>query len=818
MHSELRPSRFSSVRGAPRAVVALLVSLSAARAHAAAFVAPAGTQPGLAVGADARGTLRASLCAAEPCDLSRGVDLAVPAEFRAGVARVRLAKVSIGEGRRAIVATVPGSGDGRQFEAVVVAAPGAAAPKVVFAGVTGLAEGADGVRQGKVLIISDSADDRSRSIVVGERREDLDLCGRPAVLAPEVLSPKDLALHAAKIQRLDADERAAAPKLEATLVPEGTPALTPVLRATGASSALGAPGLLSDGRADTSWSEARGGSGRGEFVVLNAPGQLPLSGFELIVSAPGAAPVKSSVPRELWLVTRGQLFQVTLPPEASRNAGARFRVQLPKPVQSDCVALVLESAFEERADAEVRVAELGAVSELSGAEPAALFGALAGGGERARAAGALLSALGPPAFAEIAKGFTRLDEGGRRVALDVIDAAPCEASAPVYVAALLGDFPAQRLHAEDRLRRCGRAAAPLLVEQLGKARSPQSLILADELASVAPDLAVDSLVARLANVPPRERRGLRIVLARATAAPAARANVLRALADGALPSRAVLDLLRALGPRAAAFLPEASAALTRLAAASDFATRYLALAPAAVLAPRDANARALLSRSLAAPEPRLRTRALEVLPRDDAAVSAVVTALTDPEVRVREAAANAAREGRIAASAPKLLQLLDDDAWPLVRSAAATALGALPADAKADEALLSSLSDEAPSVRAAVAQALGARGVVKASAELRERLQDVEERSEVRRAAAQALGALCDAESLDALTKLALRVADPLATADERALGQAALQSLLALGPADLAQRLAPLGKAKNGSALRALLAKAGSAKRCRSR
>jgi HEAT repeat protein len=805
-----------AVRGFAASLSFVAAALSTGQARAAAFLAPSATQPGLAVGADAKGTLRAVLCAREPCDLAAGLDLGVPAEFRAGVPKARLSKVTIGAGRRAIVVSVPGGADGRAFEAVVVAPPGATAPKLVFAEVTGLSEGSDGVRQGKVLMISESADDNSRSIVVGQRREDLDLCGRPALLAPEVLSATDLALHGAKFQRLGAEERAQAAELDATLVADGAAPATPfVLRAMGASSAVGAPGLLTDGRLETSWSEARGGSGRGEFVVMNAPAQLPLSGFEIVVSAPGAPPNKASVPREVWLALRGQLFHVTLPPEASRVAGARFRVALPKPVQTDCVALVLESAFEERADAEVRVAELSAVSELSGADPAALFGALAGGSERAEAAGALLRTLGAPAYAEIAKGFTQLDEGGRRVALDVIDSAPCESSVPVYVEALLGDSEAQRGHADDRLRRCGRAAAPVLTQRLAAARSPKSLILAGELAMVAPDVAIDVVTPRLGKALPRERHALRVILARAASADAARANVSKLLVDPKLPSRAVLDLLRALGPRAASFHAEAAQALARLQAEPDFATQYLSLAPAAVVAPNDPGARAFLLRSLGGGEPRLRVRALEVMPRDATSASGVVSALGDPEVRVREAAANAARDGRMASGAPRLRQLLKDDPWPLVRSAAAGALTVLPADETIDRALLDALGDEAASVRAPVALALGARRVGKATPDLRARLEAPEEPTEVRRAAAFALGALCDEKSVGDLTKLSLRLGDPMATVEERALAQSALEALLAIGPTDLNARLAPLTSAKNNPALRALLANAAKSKTC---
>jgi HEAT repeat protein len=160
---------------------------------------------------------------------------------------------------------------------------------------------------------------------------------------------------------------------------------------------------------------------------------------------------------------------------------------------------------------------------------------------------------------------------------------------------------------------------------------------------------------------------------------------------------------------------------------------------------------------------------------------------------VREAAANALRESRFVAAGPKLISLLADDSWPIARRAAADALAALPAEPKGDEALLDALSDEAPWVRASVATALGVRRVSRAAPALRERLEDKQERFEVRRASVSALAALCDQQSVGALSDLAKRLADPMATVEERAIGEASLQGLALIGPSDLATRLAPL-------------------------
>jgi hypothetical protein len=159
---------------------------------APAFAAPGPGQSGLAVGSDAAGGLRAAACAAEPCKVDGGVALAVPSNLKAGVAKARLAVVGIGNGRRAIVVTVPGAGSGQNFEAVVAMPPGARDPRILFQGLTGLVEGSDGVRQGKSVTISEPDEDGARRIIVGDEREDLNLCGRRAVLAPSIVNPADL--------------------------------------------------------------------------------------------------------------------------------------------------------------------------------------------------------------------------------------------------------------------------------------------------------------------------------------------------------------------------------------------------------------------------------------------------------------------------------------------------------------------------------------------------------------------------------------------------------------------------------------------------
>jgi hypothetical protein len=76
---------------------------------------------------------------------------------------------------------------------------------------------------------------------------------------------------------------------------------------------------------------------------------------------------------------------------------------------------------------------------------------------------------------------------------------------------------------------------------------------------------------------------------------------------------------------------------------------------------------------------------------------------------------------------------------------------------------------------------------------LRELAADQQEHKDVRRVAVAALGSLCDRESLDLLTELAARRADPMVDVAGRSLATRALAALAQIGPKDLRTRLGPL-------------------------
>jgi hypothetical protein len=754
-----------------------------------------GGQAALAVGFDAKGELRAAVCAKEPCSVEGGSPLGLPRDIKDARERARLAIVGIGADRRVVVVTVPTARARVSFEAVVAAPLAGTQPLVLFAGLTGFAEGEDGERRGGMVVVSEAEAGGTRSVAVGEQQEALTLCGRPTILATRVVDARDLTLRPAKVQRLDAAERASAPRLTAARVPAESPPAPTLLRAIGASSAVGNPAAVTDGDPETTWAENRGGSGKGEFVVMNAPGELPLEGLEFTLRPARATPEQGVAPRELWIATNKALFAVTFPEDAWTRPGARYAVRFPAALESDCVAVALEKGFDERAEGRVTLAEIGALSALGGADLAALVAALKGGGQKADSAKVLLRALGKPGFDATAAAFSGLDEGGRRVALEVLDTAPCPTSAGPYVEALVGPYAAQRDHARHRLPRCGAEAAPLLEAQLKPAKPRAFAELADDLASIAPAESVPIFVRLMDPNAPGRRAAMRSALGRIAGTRAGAPAFRKALADPATPEVAVIDLLRALGTRAPELSPEAATALTRISGGGgDLRLRYLRVGPLAELSGTSPEAKTLFEQALVAdPDSRVRAAAARSVRDARGFQPALLRALADTDVRVRIEAAHVLAGAADGPATAALLQRVEDDRWPIVRALSLTALGSAPRSAATDGKVAGALADPSWLVRRSALGALGARSARGHAEAVVERLEDSEERPEVRVAAARALGALCHEPALDVLTSYAKKLGDPYASGEERGLAYASLGSLRELAPPDLKSRLSPL-------------------------
>ena len=761
-----------------------------------AIAKPGGGQQGLAVAFTPEGQLRAGVCAAEPCNLDHAVTIPVPEEAARAASGAKLQIVRLGTDRKAVVVEIPEPTAQRTWSAVLAAPLAGPSPLVPFSGYTGFTEGTEDERSGPMVLVRDGA------VYVGTQKAGYELCGRPAILAPRVLDPKTLTLKPAKVQRLDEAERDAAPVLEARLT-EAPPSPELLHAVWATSAAAGAPAsALTDGKLETMWAEGRGGTGRGELAVLGAPREVPIGAFEIALPARKAP--HAAVPRDVWLVTDRQVFHVNIP-EPRAAEGARYEVALPAPVSTSCVALVLDGAATEDADANVAVAELGA-RPATAASLDEMVHALAGGGEGAEAAGAVLRVSGPDAQARVAAAFAELDEGGRRVALDVLDDAPCAVAEPVYVAALVGPFEAQRLHARRALDRCPADAAAAFEAAIAKGTLKDRIALADELSSVAPATAVAVLVPRLAKAGPSERRSYRGAIGRAAEASDARANVVAALERTDFRPVVVVDLLRALGANLPSFGDSARRAFFRvLTPQATFRTRFLLLEPATELSSIDATAKAYVERALTT-EPDARIRAEAALSLRDPRPYRVELSrlLDDPAVRVREAAVTALGVARADDARDRMLWVMQHDAWPFVRIAAAHGVAGLAAGHAVDESLAQALeNDESPDVRRAAIRGIGERRATADVGVVRERFADDQELPGVRAEAAVSLGLLCDVKSVATLTGYAQKLSSPTTEEVDRLLGKSALTALALIHPPDFEQRLAPLRDKKSPAPVR---------------
>ena len=407
-------------------------------------------------------------------DLARGVvtasglEVAIPIDHAAlpAEAAVKIETVPIGQGKRVVHVRVPlkdseGEG-GPAWEAIL--AGGRKEP--IFAGMTGPTSGDPGERTGKaVQVVPNGA---TSFVLVGDVREDLGICGQAVTLFdPLALYPASLELRPATVQRLGAEQRESAEPIVATeKTGASEPPLARLLVARGSSVPDSRGAELTDGDPQTVWRERRPGIGQGEFVVMAAPKGVPITRLQIVVSppAPATAPPSpnSASPKTLYLATTVGAFEVTLPTDGSKP-GSTYEVVFPKPLETSCVALVLDAAYTRGlAHPDVGVAELTAYSEFD--TPGATLEDLARrlSSPRGFAAAQALERAGAAALPAVVAAYDGLDARGRALAIDVAASHDsCEEAAPLLARGLCeaeGEAPRK---AHEKLERCKGAASAL---------------------------------------------------------------------------------------------------------------------------------------------------------------------------------------------------------------------------------------------------------------------------------------------------------------------------------------------------------------------
>jgi hypothetical protein len=683
--------------------------------------------------------------------------------------------------------------EGLAWEALLAA--GQRAP--LFAGLTGYVEGDPGERTGREVRVVPVGE--TSFVLVGDIREDLRICGQDStMLETQALYPASLDLRSATAQRLTAEQQESAQRIVATDAgPSMAPSLAKLLVARG-SSVSGSRGLeLTDGDVSTVWTERRPGMGQGEFVVMAAPKDVPIARMQVVVSA--SPPDKQAVaPKTFYLVTGTETFEVTLPGDGWLKPGEAYEIAFPHPIEASCVSLVLNDAYTRGlAHPDVTVAELVAYSEFDA--PRATLDDVAKklGGERGIVAAQVLERAGQRALEAARGAYDALDGRGRALAIDVASSHEgCVEAAPLLVRGLCekgGEAPRK---AREKLERC-KGAVGVLATTLRDDASSRACV-APTLAVLAGAEALEPIADAIAATGDAERE-TREVLREAFAealksAPPGRLAAL--VVDAHRGAVARLEMMRAAGARVVEAPAESDRALAEaLAGAPPMRVRYLALGPLGELAHAgDHVAAARLADAIARDaEWPVRARAAELAMGVPEAQGMLLSASRDPEPRVREAALQALAASPPAGGVDAARAVLATDGWSFVKAQAIGVLAKAPASSEVDDALRRAMRDAAGRVRAAAIIAVALRHTGSLRGAVRDRLDDLDEDAEVRAAAASALGALCDASSVDRLTELARRLGVPGAGEDEQPIAVGALVGLAALKPGDLRARLAPL-------------------------
>ncbi|RLB53461.1 MAG: hypothetical protein DRI90_21120, partial [Deltaproteobacteria bacterium] len=328
--------------------------------------------------------------------------------------------IVVGPGTTVALVTVPARKGPGSWILLLAASRAGEPPSVspVLKGFINRPKGAlAGERKTSVLLREPAA--IGERLVIGKQYENATVCGRPATIATKVLDPSTLSWKRSHARALSPQaqskaRRLFAKRLDRTLKLDHPQLLHGVL----ASSALGKQrGGMTDRKLATRWAEDRPAEGRGEFIVMTSSHEVPILGFELAIRPTADLEPEGAAPRTLTIATRRELYNVTMPGDAwLEKPGTAYSVTLPRPVTSDCVALVLGDGYLRPDGQAVSIAELRARTELDdlGGDFSTLAKALDGADPPGKVAQALLLRSGTQAVRATIAAYPQLTEAGQR--------------------------------------------------------------------------------------------------------------------------------------------------------------------------------------------------------------------------------------------------------------------------------------------------------------------------------------------------------------------------------------------------------------------
>jgi HEAT repeat protein len=738
----------------------------------------------------------------------------------------RLEAHGLAEGRTAIHAVVTGAGS--TWETVVLAGADGGSFRIAWEGATDL-RGDPGERSAARVVFRDLTGDGLPEIVVGVVLEAVRICGapEPALLFRRVFDPV-----AGRLRPVTADRpglrQAVAGEIAGRLEAAASAAepLLAVLSPAGMSSTAGdrgdplllsPPAALLDRDPATAWIPGNG-SGEGEFVTFHAAAEtwgLTRLGLRLLAAGRKAKP--HGRPASMLLATGDRVLRLVLPPGAGLREGEIVWFDLPEPLCTACLTLVIETVESARPPA---LAELAAFTEIDAPGGLSRLAEGLDDGERGDAAARLLLRAGAAALDPVAEAWPGLSPSGRRRAARLVaDLVPLlaggdpsarnRAAALLVESALGADGPAA-LAAEAGLTRLGPAAVEPLAQALSTGDDDRFRRAAGLIAGLGHEESLTALAAATGSGGPDRRRLLRGLLSGAAASgPVRSAHLLvlleRARDDG--ERERLLDLARAATRVAAAEVRLADAVLPLYDAAEGFADRFRLLEVIAGL--RDPRALPRLSAAARDPDHLIRAaavRGLTLHAADPTAPEIAREALADgaPEVRVSALEALLRLPG-VDGSAAGIERLAREDPWPRVRAAAAALAPALPEDA-AVAVVAGALRDPSPVVREAGLQ-LAARlpDLAALDEAVRDRLADEGETPELLTRAARTAGQRCRASAVHGLRGILRRGAEPLAPPERVEAARAAARALGAIGGTAARTTLEETRKRANPAVARAI-------------
>jgi HEAT repeat protein len=548
----------------------------------------------------------------------------------------------------------------------------------------------------------------------------------------------------------------------------------------GAPAAIAPPRAIGDGKPETAWLEGDELDGRGEFVMAHVETGRPIRALRIV---PGdASSIKgwkahNRLEKALLRVAGagtgpGRRWLITFP---KLDKPGEVRVELPEPLETSCLALVIVSVYPGSSPKLTAIGEVTALTDLdyvAGAARVKLLAADVAAGPPARAlaaARALIDVAGGPDGAAGAAALEALAAAlgtGRAPAAAVVAAIglaehPSRALGDMVVAALATPDAALRASLVETIAHHGEAMRASVVAPLAAGAPPSpapraALIeVLGRTAARGSAGAVDALLDVLGRCDAGDRAPLEKALGAAGAA--AHAPLL-AFADTHGPTLACAEtlakLLGGLGRPPAGTAADRVERVVALLAAWMAPERSFALRfHAARALGRFGGATAVKTLALAAlkdPEERVRERAVRSLAEhegEERPAAVIARALADPDPNVRLAALSEAPEATAGfADARKeavaaAIAIVEGDPWPELRRGALVALVRFGGD-EATAALLRACGDAQVEVAAAAMDAVGHTAPPGAAATLEAILVNEKLGARRRVAAAVALGDL----------------------------------------------------------------------------